>query len=386
MPKYYEPESFDEYYKSFLTEKVSGRYYEYIDPDVVGDVGKMSFYIDMTDFLNSREKKLEKKLKNEYFFLPPLEAPGTEDWLNENKERVENHKEWWTKHKESFKKDEKWIKKYGALQEKYEIVGLMDEKKITVVQNGEKIFRLTSDQFGFSAAESIYDNDQDTRYPLVKLLYLCKEKSEDEQKKVIAWITEYVKNTRTIGGSFLWPILPEGSRKCEYNNQRGVNNYLEDRVDLTLLEVKHALEKKYDHDECKSDILCSQYENEHMKKWLAHFGSFEEYVKYFMLEPFCKKNIKEDKKEGEKDRKDYDYVPINIIDGEPIDEKKIEEYSSKRGEKYKAVQKLKIKEDIINMLDRLEGMILIRTANMERAIRLYRQEKGSRDSTQNIKN
>lgn len=54
---------------------------------------------------------------------------------------------------------------------------------------------MKSDQFGFSAAENIYEDEKDKKYFLVNLLYLYKEKGKGEREKIINRITEYVKNT-----------------------------------------------------------------------------------------------------------------------------------------------------------------------------------------------
>ena len=343
MPKFYEPKHFEDYYSNFLEGTLLNGYYGYIDPDCVEDIRKTDFYNDLTDFLNEREKDCIDK-KDRYLYLPPSESTGTAKWL-------ENHEGW------------------GGLKR--------DPLKIAVLKNSEQnsgwLFRLTSDQFGFSAAESIYERE-DRRYPLAKLLYSCRRKCEEERKEIIGRITEYVKNTRTLGGSFLWPVHPEGEkeRECSYNKRRGVGNYLEDRVDLTLLEVKHALdcavEQKCGYNNYKEyeklDILYDYYdyhENDemHLKKWLTHFGTFTKFVEYFMLEPFCERMPTA---EGS-----YEYIPVNIIDGKRIEEKK---------EEIRNIVKVRNlqEEEILNMLDRLEGMILVRTANMERAVRRCRDE------------
>lgn len=344
MPKSYEPEDFENCYSNFLEEKLSGREPSgpsyYIDPDCEADIGKTEFYNDLTDFLNEREERfVEERFieeKNKYLYLPPSESTGTAKWL-------ENHEGW------------------GGLKR--------DPLKIAVLKNSEQnsgwLFRLTSDQFGFSAAEGIYERE-DKRYPLVKLLYSCRGKCEEERKEIIGRITEYVKNSWTLGGSFLWPVL-DNRRISNYNTARGVGRGLEDRVDLTLLEVKHALdcagEKKCDYKEYKKDILYAEYEKDatHMREWLEHFGTFTKFVEYFMLEPFCK--MKPTVEES------YEYIPINIIDGSGIEEKK-EKEEIKEIAKVRDLQE----KEILNMLDRLEGMILVRTANMERAVRCYRDE------------
>lgn len=317
---YYEleaSESFEKDYYDFLSkaEQNKADYKDsegsYIDPDSKDDVKKTRFYNHLTYFLKHQEEKYNKS----YSFLPPSEAPLT------------------------------------TLKEQDIYKGKLDEKKITVIQDGKPLFRLTSDQFGFSAAESIYDN---IKYPLPKLLRSYQNKGLEERDKVKERITWYVINTRTIGGSFLWPVYPQGQYYCNYNTVRG--RRLEDRVDLTLLEIKHALDGSYDRGEHTSDILYKQYQNEkrHIKVWLKHFDSFEEYIEYFMLKPFVK-----------------DGMPINIINGKPLDDDYIKNY--KEQFKRRHLQNLKA-EEICGMLDRLEGMILERSENMENVIKQYIKE------------
>lgn len=315
MPKYYEPDNFEDSYRTFLEKALSNNLKnngsDYIDPDG-GSVP--DFYDDLACFLNGRENDCIEE-KERYSFSSPL---------------------------------------------------LSGYSKISVVRNNEKLFGLTSDQFGFRADEEIYEENNRHKYPLSRLLHFYKGQKKEEQEKIINRITEYVKNTRTIGGSFLWPFYyvekcgkKSGkcyySEMCYYNTVRGVGSYLEDRVDLTLEDIKRSYNGK----------PAFKKDND-MKEWLSHFGSFRIFVEYFMLEPFCEKVSANNGKE------DYDYVPINIIDGKKIDEGGIDEYA-KRGNGKWDVQNLE-KEAILNMLDRLEGMILIRTANMERVIELYREE------------
>lgn len=334
MPKFYEPKHFEDYYSNFLAGKLSDGdgYYGYIDPDCVADVGKTEFYNDLTDFLNEREKSCFEK--DRYLYLPPSDAHGTQEWLK-------NHEEW------------------SGLTDK------MDAKKIAVLKEGKRLFCLTSDQFGFSAFEGIYEKENYKRYPLVNLLHFCRGEREDEQKEIIERITEYVKNTRTLGGSFLWPVyqVKNNRYECRYNWKRGVGNYLRDRVDLTLREVKHALdcavEQKcgYNYKEYeKLDILYDEYEEDatHMREWLEHFGTFTNYVEYFMLEDFCEKMPTAEES--------YEYIPISIIDGEVIREEK---------EEIRKIVNVEVleKKQIRDMLDRLEEMIRKRTEKMENAIK-----------------
>ena len=343
MPKYYEPEHFEDCYSSFLEGNLSNGYYSYIDPDCVEDVGKTDFYKDLTDFLNEREKDCIDE-KDRYLYLPPLDVHEIAKWM-------ENHEEL-----KRFKNE-------------------MDAKKIAVLKDGRQQFCLTSDQFGFSAFEGIYGKENYERYPLAKLLYSCRGKCEEKRKEVIGRITEYVKNTRTLGGSFLWPVHQEGNnaRACMYNLRRGVGNYLEDRVDLTLREVKHALDcavelkcgyNNYEEYE-KFDILYDYYDYHkkdemHLKKWLEHFGTFTNFIEYFMLKPFCKKM---QTAEGS-----YEYIPINIIDGREIGQEK--------GEIRNIVKVRNLREEeILNMLNLLEKKILERTQNMEKTVKSYRENR-----------
>lgn len=370
MPKYYELLCFETDYSSFLKDRLSGgtkKYGSYIDPDG-GSVP--DFYDDLACFLNGREnwlrnkieekmreslqedqqKNLRERLENEYFFLSPLKKSDTREWL------------------------EAYVKMEELADEK--------EKVITVVKrNGtSRLFRLKSDQFGFSAAETIYEKNKRHKYPLSGLLYFYEGQKKEKQERIINRITEYVKNSRTIGGSFLWPVPLEGRCDFHYNMSRGVGSYLEDRVDLTLLEIKHVINGRNNNnfEKCKSDIwLYDEYEkdgqrkkvNTHMKQWFDHFDSFQEYVEYFMLEPFCRKVMAKENEKG------CDYIPLNIIDGESIDEKKIDDYRENYKKNRKGELQTLNKEELINMLKNLENMILERTANMERAIESYREEQ-----------
>lgn len=288
-----------EYLELLTTKKATGIY---IDPDCRNDVGKTSYYTDLTWFLKSQEKKYASL----YSFLAPRKVSGEDDKSNKN----------------------------------------ADDYKITVIKNGKALMRLTSDQFGFNAAETIYNSD---KYPLARLLNSPPEDRSLEEVK--QFIVTYVKNTRTIGGAFVWPLPLEGRRICLYNTNRGIKGYLQDRVDLTLLEIKHVFDKGYDEGRYKSDLLYSLYCNEktQLKEWFQHFNSFAEYIEYFMLEPFVN-NVK-----GQ-------MMPINIIRDEPIDEEDVKDQKKCKDK----LQNLR-SEELIEMLKRLQVMILKRSKNMEAA-------------------
>ncbi len=145
--KYFEPEGFEEYYDCILkgmqleSKQLKGYY---IDPDSVHGVKKTEYYNRLTVFLNCREREIRGISK--FLFLPPKSAMNTseEDKKNEH----------------------------------------IDKSKITVLKNDETWFRLTSDQFGFSAAERIYlCENKAIKYPLSRMILLSQDKTEKKRKK-----------------------------------------------------------------------------------------------------------------------------------------------------------------------------------------------------------
>ncbi|NLK29230.1 MAG: hypothetical protein GX306_12980, partial [Clostridiales bacterium] len=117
---------------------------------------------------------------------------------------------------------------------------------------------------------------------------------------------------RTIGGCFIWPIQKCCGKKIQwranYNIARGIRSYLEDRVDLTLLEVKHYYDYIDDRESYKknnpyNDRLYSSIKKETstMEDFLAHFGSFKNYVQYFHFQDFVE------------EINEYTLMPINIV-------------------------------------------------------------------------
>ncbi len=158
---------------------------------------------------------------------------------------------------------------------------------------GEKFY---PDQFGFSAPctnlNHIYD-----RYLILSQKY---GKNKDEAiEKVINWVI----GSRTIGGAFIWPKTM--NRRISYNCCRG-KFYIEDRVDLTLLEIKHYLEGTSK----KEDILPNRIDE---IKWLDYFkkldpsNPFKKYVDTFCFNSFVDKN----------------YMPYDILKSDFADKKKI---------------------------------------------------------------
>lgn len=150
-------------------------------------------------------------------------------------------------------------------------------KVMEIGENGSEteLFYLRSDQFGFSAPSNEKNHPYD--------LYISK--CSDKQKavnQVIQWIAA----TRTIGGSFLWPY----SFWRQYNPRRGGRIHssrrynIQDRVDLTLWEIKYRYE-----DRAKETIMKSVAEGVkdfHLDLWLDHFADFKTYIEFFRLQPF----------------------------------------------------------------------------------------------------
>lgn len=151
-----------------------------------------------------------------------------------------------------------------------------------------------TDQLGFSAS---------TNRKTIYSTYL--EKSDDEDK--FEFVAECIYDTRTIGGCFICPKVKRGNRSVsEYNTVRGGHKiserkkyFLEDRADVALLEIQNFF-KKYNENK-NYDEFITEYRNDKrwmlfnytsnypsneeeykiMFEWLASFGSFECYCKWF---------------------------------------------------------------------------------------------------------
>lgn len=301
----FQKDGFSEDYRRTLNGLVTKTIY--VDPDSVRCI-RTPFYNLLTEFLQKREQDFGK----DFLYIPPQLAKLS----NKNGMQYESG----------------------------------DDYKIVVIENEETQFRLTSDQFGFSAAEGIYDNPE--KYPLSKINFLSKENPSEDSEEVIKILINYVENTRTLGGAFVWPIPKAGRRICSYNIRRGIASYIEDRVDLTLLEIKHALDGDYKKEKYQNDVLYTLYQNNThaIRTWLEHFDSFDEYIRYFMFTDFVE-----------------DGVPINIITGRPLQDKELRSY-----QKSKIFQdEVFSLEELLSILKRLESMIVKRTLRMEYYISDY---------------
>lgn len=224
----------------------------------------------------------------------------------------------------------------------------LSKKGIMVYRKKDKkeYFTIQSDQLGFSAVPWIYFS---TKYPLSR--YFEMQKNEEAAK----FLTDYVLATRTLGGSFLWPE----SLYKDYNPGRG-RAKIEDRVDLTLLEIKHYFEYRELDDKKKfkysGDILFSRYKFLDTQTWFGFFDSFEDYVDFFLFNGFVKEINKNGKKE---------YMPINILTGDPFEK----DYLNYEKDVLKVLEEDKLKA----MLDLVMRKVKTRSEKMEDLINEYKQ-------------
>mgnify|MGYP000408398071 FL=1 len=222
----------------------------------------------------------------------------------------------------------------------------------------EQHFTVHSDQLGFSAVCLKYFRKN---YPLSRYLEMqknkldkLKNKSDKKLETVAKFLSEYVYTTRTLGGSFLWP---EDWYKG-YNMERGNGSYIEDRVDLTLLEIKHIYKFRKLENQLiyGKDYLFKRYKNQYADKWFGFFDSFEDYVDFFMFNDFVEDISTNGKKE---------YMPINILTGKRFKT----DYPGYEMDTLKDIKEYKLKA----MLERVRDMVEKRTIRMEDLINEYKQ-------------
>lgn len=207
-------------------------------------------------------------------------------------------------------------------------------------------FTVHSDQLGFSAVPWIYFSN---KYPLSRYFEMQKN------KEAAQFLADYVLTTRTLGGSFLWPeTLWKG-----YNRSRGCAK-IEDRVDLTLLEIKHYFEYRELDDKknfkFSKDRLFVHYKKTDAQTWFGFFDSFEDYVDFFMFNDFVEDISTNGKKE---------YMPINILTGKRFKT----DYPGYEMDTLKDIKEYKLKA----MLERVRDMVEKRTIRMEDLINEYKQ-------------
>lgn len=293
--KSYACDNKEEYVKYLQYENVKD---VYIDPDRTYSIKNHLFYTNLVAFLNDRE-----------------------DWFCQKK----------------GVKGGVFYKKWNFVFNSY-VEGNLEPCGIKVMVAGEAVLFLRSDQFGFTAPHGSNKSIRpwnSKNNPYIK--YLRESKDEDKFQNVGEWVWV----TRSIGGSFLWPLKKCGGIwKSQYNNYRGGQSYIEDRVDLTLFEIKHYYDFKKENKECdlenykyKCDRLYTtelSKTDSTMKKWLDHFESFEEYIEYFMFDCFVV------------DENDT-YEVKNIITSEKIQNDYVQDIKNKNGEiKCLEIEEIKI--------------------------------------------
>lgn len=233
----------------------------------------------------------------------------------------------------------------------------------------EQHFTVHSDQLGFSAVCLKYFRKN---YPLSRYLEMQKNKLDKQKNKsdkdpdaVAEFIANYVYTTRTIGGSFLWPEswykgynMNRGNGRRTKGKIKGNVGYIEDRVDLTLLEIKHYFEYRELDDKknfkYSGDILFSRYKIPDAQTWFGFFDSFEDYVDFFLFNGFV-----------DKDEQTNEYTPINILTGKPFEK----DYLNYEKDVLKVLEEDKLKA----MLERVRDMVKTRSEDMEKLIAKYNQ-------------
>lgn len=318
--KSYEPENFKENYKAYLVGLLSTDYKCVMNDEAakkeknrIDDILKKSGVVCNNIYIDPDGKK------NTDFYR------ALSDFLN----AANSHR----KNKLSF--------------EAYETPDEMISVYYNKGKKGEKkYFSLQSDQLGFSAVPWIYFS---TKYPLSRYFEMQKN------KEAAQFLAEYVLTTRTLGGSFLWPeTLHE-----QYNKYRGIRSYIEDRVDLTLLEIKHIYEiRKWEKLlPYGGDILFQSCKNNDAQTWFGFFKSFEDYVDFFEFNDFVENISKTSKKE---------YIPINILTGKAFET----DYPRRQTN---VLKKIEDEKQLKAMLERVRDMVAKRTKKMEDLINEYKQ-------------
>ena len=330
----YEPKNFKENYKAYLVDLLT-KDYEFCKSREAAEKKCNKIVLDLRkkgEIIKDKSESSNKlyidpdKKENEEFYRE------LSNFLNASRISRKNNK----------------ILSFEANEAPYGMITVYYKDKYGNKQH----FTVHSDQFGFSAVPCIYFRKN---YPLSRYLEMQKNKSDKDPDAVAEFLANYVYTTRTLGGSFLWP---ETLWK-DYNKSRGNGNYIEDRVDLTLLEIKHYFEYRDLDDKKKfkysGDILFGYYDNLDAQTWFGFFDSFEDYVDFFMFNDFV-----------DKDKQTKEYTPINILTGEAFE-------TDYPGYKKDTLKEIEDEKQLKEMLERVRDMVEKRTKKMEDLINEYKQ-------------
>ncbi|MDO5721929.1 MAG: hypothetical protein Q4P06_05230 [Actinomycetaceae bacterium] len=234
---------------------------------------------------------------------------------------------------------------------------------ITNPDEPELVFFLASDQLGFSAEPTtVFPKHKADKYPLGIAWLLAQDIGADEENRILARLTDYVHCTRTLGGAFLWPTDDLTNGKCQYNVSRGVRSSIEDRVDLTLLEIKHYLDDRnnYDSKFGQKECLGTKAGNVIREKWLCRFGTFQEYVDFMIFGAFV-------------DEENSELMPFSIFGKFPVeypDRKQIQQmYKEYDATQYEPAEEKEQAEQLLQSIEgtlaRVESRVMKRTRAME---------------------
>lgn len=330
----YEPKNFKENYKAYLVDLLT-KDYEFCKSREAAEKKCNKIVLDLRkkgEIIKDKSESSNKlyidpdKKENEEFYRE------LSNFLNASRISRKNNK----------------ILSFEANEAPYGMITVYYKDKYGNKQH----FTVHSDQFGFSAVPCIYFRKN---YPLSRYLEMQKNKSDKDPDAVAEFLANYVYTTRTLGGSFLWP---ETLWK-DYNKSRGNGNYIEDRVDLTLLEIKHYFEYRDLDDKKKfkysGDILFRYYDNLDAQTWFGFFDSFEDYVDFFMFNDFV-----------DKDKQTKEYTPINILTGEAFE-------TDYPGYKKDTLKEIEDEKQLKEMLDLVRDMVKTRSGDMEDLINEYKQ-------------
>lgn len=330
----YEPKNFKENYKAYLVDLLT-KDYEFCKSREAAEKKCNKIVLDLRkkgEIIKDKSESSNKlyidpdKKENEEFYRE------LSNFLNASRISRKNNK----------------ILSFEANEAPYGMITVYYKDKYGNKQH----FTVHSDQFGFSAVPCIYFRKN---YPLSRYLEMQKNKSDKDPDAVAEFLANYVYTTRTLGGSFLW----SETLWKDYNKSRGNGNYIEDRVDLTLLEIKHYFEYRDLDDKKKfkysGDILFRYYDNLDAQTWFGFFDSFEDYVDFFMFNDFV-----------DKDKQTKEYTPINILTGEAFE-------TDYPGYKKDTLKEIEDEKQLKEMLERVRDMVEKRTKKMEDLINEYKQ-------------
>ncbi len=347
----YEPENYRKNYKAYLVGLLT-KDYEFCENN---DEAKKKRN-KLVSELGSNGKMIKNKSERSYkLYIDPDGKENTDfysalsNFLNASRISRKNNK----------------ILSFEANEDPYGMITVYYKDKY----GNEQHFTVHSDQLGFSAVPKIYFRKN---YPLSRYLEMQKNKLDKLKNKsdidvVADFLTKYVYTTRTLGGSFLWPeswykgynMSRGNGREIKDKIIKGNAGYIEDRVDLTLLEIKHYFEYRELDDKknfkYSGDILFRYYDNLDAQTWFGFFDSFEDYVDFFMFNDFVYK-----------DKQTKEYTPINILTGTPFDKDYL-------NYKTNTLKEIEDEKQLKAMLDLVMDKVAERTKKMEDLINEYKQ-------------